>query len=99
MGARRLKLAHLVAERRFDWRSPRHRRALLEDELPEDLPSELRTLAEAYRHKHSVNGPAAAAWLLQRFASLVEDPERKARRLEHVARLRAQARRRRERVG
>ena len=53
-GRRRVQLADLVAEKRFDWRNPRHRRALKEDVgfvVPEDHPKAqaLATYIDAYR--------------------------------------------------
>ena len=58
---------------------------------------ELRALAEAYRREAGSHGPGAALWIAQQFAAVVENPEREARRREHVERLREQARRWRER--
>ena len=92
-----MRLAQLVERRRFDPFNPRHRRALLEDELPAGLVPELASLVEAYRREARSHGPAAASWLAQRFAALVEDPERDRRVREHVERLREQSRRARER--
>ena len=89
-GRPRLTLAQLVEERRFDSRLPRHREALLRDELPADLAPELRKLAEGYRRE---GGGAAAAWIAQRFAAGVTDPDAEERRERHSARLRAQDRR------
>jgi hypothetical protein len=96
-GRPRLRLAQLVAERRFDWRSPRHRRALLEDELPE-MPATMVELAEAYRRTAGTQGAAAASWLAQRFAHLAADPDWEAWVEASNERLRVQARERRERL-
>ena len=96
-GRPRLRLAQLVERRRFDAFNPRHRRALLEDELPAGMVPELRELAEAYRREAGSHGPAAASWIAQQFAALVKDPERDRRVREHVERLREQSRRARER--
>ena len=96
-GRPRLRLAQLVERRRFDPFNPRHRRALLEDELPEGMVPEVASLAEAYRREAGSHGPAAASWLAQQFAAVVEDPEREARRREHVERLRESSRQWRER--
>lgn len=53
-GRKRVRLADLVAERRFDWTNARHRRALKEDVgfvVPDDHPKaqDLATYIEAYR--------------------------------------------------
>jgi hypothetical protein len=105
-GRPRLRLAQVVERRRFDWRLPTHRRALLEDELTDELLAELaargdmtvdgvRTLVEGYRRQASWS-PSSASWLAQRFARVVEgDPDARQQREEANARLRVQARGRR----
>ena len=94
-GRPRLRLVELVERRRFHPFNPRHRRALLEDDLPDSLTPLQRQLAEAYRHGA---GAPAASWVARRFAVAVEDPDRERRAEAHVERLREQARQARDRA-
>lgn len=75
---------------------PRHRRALLEDELPTDLSPDLVRIAQSYRAWARMGSAATASWLARTFEMVVADPEAEARGERHVAALRGQAQRVRE---
>jgi hypothetical protein len=100
-----ITLERLVAERRFDWRRDTHRRALLENEISDELFAELahraggdekpvRDLIASYRVNESLGVRGEASWLARKFELLVAvDPEERAQREAANARLRTQARR------
>jgi hypothetical protein len=75
-GRPRLTLAELVRSRSFDWQSRRHRRLLLEDEVPDWLQERLEALGHgrllgAYRTWQEMGNRAMAPGLAQTFADLV----------------------------
>jgi len=66
-------LAELVAERRFDWRNRRHRRALLEsdlDSIEHPEAERLVWLAERYRETHHHTG---GSWVAELFGLVVRE--------------------------
>jgi hypothetical protein len=63
-----LTLAGLVAERRFSWDNPRHRRCLLEDELPADADAGLVELQAGFRWAAELQRRQDTSWLARRFA-------------------------------
>src|SRR5829696_9220596 len=72
-GRPRVTLVELVAERRFDWRNRRHRRALLEsnlDGLEHPEAERLVSLAERYRATHRHTG---GSWVAELFGLVVRE--------------------------
>jgi hypothetical protein len=76
-GRPRVTLVELVQERRFDWRSKRHR-ALLAGDVPDWVQARLEAagrgqLLEAYRVATQMGDRTRAPWLAQSFEQLVRE--------------------------
>jgi hypothetical protein len=73
-GRRRVTLAELVAERRFSAGNHRHRRALVEDELPEledvEKLEQLRLLQDRFRSAHQRGARGYTSGLIKFFESV-----------------------------